>query len=231
MFFLRAGECAAYAAQNPPSVISVTSLPHQRRHGCSPPQRSVGRTSHRRATREPIVARHADFGHQRLAPGHRTAEQSEGAVQVADAAARVQHTAEPLVRAGVVRRQPGEGGAPRRPGPSRAGGQRARSARRAPSASRPTRRSSATDPGVRCEECATIAARLARAETEKGRRRRPFFPADVRRAECYCTAFIMSKIGRYMATTMPPTTTPRITIMIGSMSERSALTATSTSSS
>jgi hypothetical protein len=94
-----------------------------------------------------------------------------------------------------------------------------------PAAARPLIR------GCGCEECATIAARLARAETEKGRRRRPFFPADLRRAECYCTAFIMSKIGRYMATTMPPTTTPRITIMIGSMSERSALTATSTSSS
>ena len=47
----------------------------------------------------------------------------------------------------------------------------------------------------------------------------------------YCTAFIMSKIGRYIAITMPPTITPRITIMAGSMRERSALTATSTSSS
>jgi hypothetical protein len=47
----------------------------------------------------------------------------------------------------------------------------------------------------------------------------------------YCTAFIMSKIGRYMATTMPPTTTPRNTIITGSMSERSPLTAASTSSS
>src|SRR5947208_4935173 len=32
----------------------------------------------------------------------------------------------------------------------------------------------------------------------------------------YCTALIMSKIGRYIATTMPPTMTPRNTIMIGS---------------
>ncbi len=47
----------------------------------------------------------------------------------------------------------------------------------------------------------------------------------------YCTAFIISKIGRYIAITMPPTITPRITIIAGSMSESSALTATSTSSS
>jgi hypothetical protein len=47
----------------------------------------------------------------------------------------------------------------------------------------------------------------------------------------YCTAFIISKIGRYIATTMPPTITPRTTIMTGSMSESRADTATSTSSS
>ena len=47
----------------------------------------------------------------------------------------------------------------------------------------------------------------------------------------YCTALIMSKIGRYMATTMPPTTTPRNTIMTGSRRERSPPTAASTSSS
>jgi len=47
----------------------------------------------------------------------------------------------------------------------------------------------------------------------------------------YCTAFIMSKIGRYMATTMPPTMTPRTTIIIGSIRDSRALTATSTSSS
>src|SRR5207302_928706 len=47
----------------------------------------------------------------------------------------------------------------------------------------------------------------------------------------YCTAFTMSKIGRYMATTMPPTTTPSTTIMMGSMRESSVLTAASTSSS
>jgi len=45
----------------------------------------------------------------------------------------------------------------------------------------------------------------------------------------YCTVFIMSKIGRYIATTMPPTITPSTTIIIGSMSESSAPTATSTS--
>ena len=37
------------------------------------------------------------------------------------------------------------------------------------------------------------------------------------RPAAYCTAFIMSKIGRYMAMTMPPTTTPRNTIITGSM--------------
>ena len=47
----------------------------------------------------------------------------------------------------------------------------------------------------------------------------------------YFTAFTMSKIGRYIATTIPPTTTPRNTIMIGSNSDSSALTAVSTSSS
>lgn len=45
------------------------------------------------------------------------------------------------------------------------------------------------------------------------------------------TALTMSKIGMYIATTMPPTTTPSTTIMIGSMSDSRALTATSTSSS
>ena len=53
--------------------------------------------------------------------------------------------------------------------------------------------------------------------------------ADTRRY--YCTALIMSKIGRYIATIMPPTITPSTTIMTGSMSDSSALTAASTSSS
>lgn len=47
----------------------------------------------------------------------------------------------------------------------------------------------------------------------------------------YCTAFIMSKIGRYIATTIPPTTIPRNTIMIGSNRLMSTDTAASTSSS
>ena len=47
----------------------------------------------------------------------------------------------------------------------------------------------------------------------------------------YPTALIMSKIGRYMATIMPPTTTPSTTIMIGSMAASSTSTAASTSSS
>jgi hypothetical protein len=48
---------------------------------------------------------------------------------------------------------------------------------------------------------------------------------------CYCTALIMSKIGRYIDTTMPPTTTPRNTIIIGSSRLKRLLTAASTSSS
>ena len=47
----------------------------------------------------------------------------------------------------------------------------------------------------------------------------------------YCTAFIMSKIGRYIATTMPPTMTPSTTIITGSMRDSRDDTATSTSSS
>jgi hypothetical protein len=45
----------------------------------------------------------------------------------------------------------------------------------------------------------------------------------------YCTALIMSKIGRYIATTIPPTITPRNTIITGSIRLRSPLTAVSTS--
>src|SRR6266404_3770833 len=47
----------------------------------------------------------------------------------------------------------------------------------------------------------------------------------------YLTSVTSLKIGRYMATTSPPTTTPRKTIMMGSRSEVSVLTAVSTSSS
>src|SRR5438477_3526125 len=57
------------------------------------------------------------------------------------------------------------------------------------------------------------------------------FPGLSRLVRSYCTAFTMSKIGRYIATTMPPTMTPSTTIMIGSMRESSVLTAASTSSS
>src|SRR5206468_4174982 len=46
----------------------------------------------------------------------------------------------------------------------------------------------------------------------------------------YPAAFTTSKIGRYMLTTMPPTTTPRKTIIIGSISASRPLTAASTSS-
>jgi hypothetical protein len=45
----------------------------------------------------------------------------------------------------------------------------------------------------------------------------------------YCTALIMSKIGRYIATTIPPTITPKNTIITGSMRLNSPLTAVSTS--
>lgn len=45
------------------------------------------------------------------------------------------------------------------------------------------------------------------------------------------TALIMSKIGRYIATIMPPTTTPRTTIIAGSTAAMSTSSALSTSSS
>ena len=45
----------------------------------------------------------------------------------------------------------------------------------------------------------------------------------------YCTALIMSKIGRYMLTTIPPTTTPRNTIITGSRRLNKFVTAASTS--
>ena len=56
-------------------------------------------------------------------------------------------------------------------------------------------------------------------------------PLDSPLCRPYCTALIMSKIGRYMATTMPPTTTPRNTIITGSSIESRFDTAASTSSS
>ena len=65
---------------------------------------------------------------------------------------------------------------------------------------------------------------------EKGRRRRIRL-RPLNGAAAYWTAFTMSKIGRYIATTMPPTITPSTTIIMGSSSDSSALTAASTSSS
>lgn len=59
----------------------------------------------------------------------------------------------------------------------------------------------------------------------------PIGTTDVLCRIAYFTAFTMSKIGRYMATMIPPTTTPKNTIMIGSNSDNNALTAASTSSS
>src|SRR5690606_24418028 len=47
----------------------------------------------------------------------------------------------------------------------------------------------------------------------------------------YCTVSIIPKIGRYIATIIPPTTTPRTRIITGSSSDSSPETATSTSSS
>lgn len=52
-----------------------------------------------------------------------------------------------------------------------------------------------------------------------------------RRRTPHFTAFTISKIGRYIATIMPPTTTPRNTIITGSRRLSRALTAASTSSS
>ena len=59
----------------------------------------------------------------------------------------------------------------------------------------------------------------------------PAVPPTAHACAVYCTAFIMSKIGKYIATTMPPTMTPSTTIITGSMSDSRDDTATSTSSS
>ena len=53
----------------------------------------------------------------------------------------------------------------------------------------------------------------------------------IERSRGHLTSVTILKMGRYMATTMPPTTTPRKTIIIGSSNEVSAVTAASTSSS
>src|ERR1051326_8729307 len=54
---------------------------------------------------------------------------------------------------------------------------------------------------------------------------------DRERPPTHPAAFTMSKIGRYMATTMPPTTMPRNTIISGSIIASWPETAASTSSS
>src|SRR5262249_62337045 len=57
-------------------------------------------------------------------------------------------------------------------------------------------------------------------------------PADVQRYHlCHFISVTRRKIGRYIATTRPPTTTPRNTIMMGSSRDVRAVTAVSTSSS
>ena len=53
----------------------------------------------------------------------------------------------------------------------------------------------------------------------------------LRHAVSYASLLIRSKIGRYIAMTMPPTTPPRNAIMIGSSSVSRPATAVSTSSS
>jgi hypothetical protein len=85
---------------------------------------------------------------------------------------------------------------------------------------------------LKCRLSPTIAGpklRVRRAGTKSG----PALagPLSHPKAKAYCTALIMSKIGRYIATTMPPTTTPRNTIITGSISASSPDTAASTSSS
>lgn len=55
--------------------------------------------------------------------------------------------------------------------------------------------------------------------------------STVSEGRCYCTVSIIPKIGRYIATIMPPTITPRNRIISGSSMESRPDTATSTSSS
>jgi hypothetical protein len=70
-----------------------------------------------------------------------------------------------------------------------------------------------------------------RAKTKEGTVSRSLFPVPALAVLSQPAAFTMSKIGRYIATTMPPTTTPRNTIMTGSISDSRPDTAASTSSS
>ena len=79
--------------------------------------------------------------------------------------------------------------------------------------------------------CTSVPTVFPMSKTKRGNGSpRSLFPARRKRGT-QPAAFTMSKIGRYMATTMPPTTTPRNTIMTGSISERRPDTAASTSSS
>ena len=61
--------------------------------------------------------------------------------------------------------------------------------------------------------------------------RPPPWEREVGRRGCYPTVAVISKIGRYIATTIAPTTTPSTAIITGSIIATTASSATSTSSS
>ena len=90
--------------------------------------------------------------------------------------------------------------------------------------------STANEPGA--VTCATVAdpSRIVLITT-----RTRISQATLRRSSvsnmAYVNLLIKSKIGMYIAMTMPPTTTPRTAIMIGSSSVSRPATAVSTSSS
>jgi hypothetical protein len=92
------------------------------------------------------------------------------------------------------------------------------------------RRGESEDPPPTLDSYSRLRSALTRGFGGQENREIIRFPAAAL-PPAHCTAFIMSKIGRYIATTMPPTITPRTTIMIGSINESRAETATSTSSS
>ena len=77
------------------------------------------------------------------------------------------------------------------------------------------------DDGSGCGRASTGAGHV---EAREGRSRGGAVPLPLHRVD-------QVEHGRYIATTMPPITTPITTIMIGSSTEVSALTAASTSSS
>jgi hypothetical protein len=102
--------------------------------------------------------------------------------------------------------------------------------------SRSERASFHHDAGEPVARGGATAAALNGRVTRRAKKRKPRQLAGLSeghfvRAADQPAAFTMSKIGRYMATTMPPTTTPRKTIITGSMSARRPETAASTSSS